>query len=426
MFDAKRRSFLPLPPPRPEEGWDGGQRRVASDAGGGDDGRDDARRVPAKRLGSAHRITPELRLAGAAEAGGTITLYGNWTALGLGHAARDLRKELARYASDRSLRWDLSRVHTLDHVGGLLLWHAWGRRMPSNIVAQEDTKPVFARFQANALPIPQTGRVFGVAHAISAIGQAVLELLEELARFIALTGRVLLDALALLKHPTRWPWLEVSAGVYRAGAQALGITALVGCLIGIILSYLSAQEIREFGLNAYVVNFLGIAIVRELGPLVAAIVVAGRSGSSITAQLGVMRLNDELDALTTKGISYTRRLVLPKVLALALAQPLLIVWTDLFGLLGGMLTANSTLGVSYSYFLTALPKVLPIGNYWVGLAKGVSFGVVIALVACHFGLRIKSNTESLGAGTTSSVVTSITSVIVVDAIFAVLFPDFHR
>jgi len=91
-----------------------------------------------------------------------------------------------------------------------------------------------------------------------------------------------------------------------------------------------------------------------------------------------------------------------------------------------MLTANSTLGVSYSYFLTALPKVLPIGNYWVGLAKGVSFGVVIALVACHFGLRIKSNTESLGAGTTSSVVTSITSVIVVDAIFAVLFPDFHR
>jgi phospholipid/cholesterol/gamma-HCH transport system permease protein len=116
---------------------------------------------------------------------------------------------------------------------------------------------------------------------------------------------------------------------------------------------------------------------------------------------------------------------LPRVLALALAQPLLIVWTDLFALLGGMLVAKSTLAVSYSYFLTTLPKVLPIGDYWIGLAKGVSFGAIIALVACHFGLRIKSSTESLGAGTTSSVVTAITSVIVVDAIFAVLFPDVH-
>jgi phospholipid/cholesterol/gamma-HCH transport system permease protein len=295
--------------------------------------------------------------------------------------------------------------------------------MPANIVVRGDTKPVFARLHANGPQILRIGRPLSVAQLILCIGYAVLEVVGQLARFIGLTGRVLLDALDLLKHPTNWPWRELSAGVYRTGAQALGITALVGCLIGIILSYLSAQQIRDFGLNAYVVNFLGIAIVRELGPLVAAIVVAGRSGSSITAQLGVMRLNEELDALTAMGISYTQRLVLPKVLALALAQPLLIVWTDVFALLGGMLVANSNLGVSYSYFLTALPKVLSIGDYWIGLAKGVSFGAVIALVACHFGLRIKSSTESLGAGTTSSVVTAITSVIVVDAIFALLFPD---
>jgi len=297
--------------------------------------------------------------------------------------------------------------------------------MPANIVVREDTKPVFARFHANGPQILQTWRPPGVAQPILSIGYAMLESFEQLARFVGLTGRVLLDMLDLLKHPTHWPWLEVSAGLYRTGAQALGITALVGSLIGIILSYLSAQEMRDFGLNAYIVKFLGIAIVRELGPMVAAIVVAGRSGSSITAQLGVMRLNEELDALTAMGISYTQRLVLPRVLALALAQPLLIVWTDLFALLGGMLVAKSTLAVSYSYFLTTLPKVLPIGDYWIGLAKGVSFGAIIALVACHFGLRIKSSTESLGAGTTSSVVTAITSVIVVDAIFAVLFPDVH-
>jgi phospholipid/cholesterol/gamma-HCH transport system permease protein len=360
--------------------------------------------------------------AGAVETGATITLCGNWTALGLRHEARGLWKELARYATDPSLRWDLSRVQTLDHIGALLLWRAWGRRVPANIVIRDDTKPVFARLHANGPQLLQTRRRLSVAQPILSIGYIVIELFEQLAGFIGLTGRVLLDALELFRHPTHWPWLEVSAGVYRTGAQALGITALVGSLIGIILTYLSAQWIRDFGLNAYVVNFLGIAVVRELGPLVAAIVVAGRSGSSITAQLGVMRLNDELDALTAMGISYTQRLVLPKVLALALAQPLLIVWTDAFALLGGMLAANSELGVSYSYFLPALPKVLPIGNYWIGLAKGISFGMVIALVACHFGLRIKSSTESLGAGTTSSVVTAITSVIAVDAIFAVLFP----
>jgi phospholipid/cholesterol/gamma-HCH transport system permease protein len=364
-----------------------------------------------------------VQVAGAAETGGIITLCGSWTALGLRHEARGLRKELARYAADPALRWDLSHVQTLDHVGALLLWRTWGRHMPANIVLREDVKPVFARFHADRPQTPQTGGPLTVAQPILTIGYAMLELFEQLASFIGLTGRVFLDALELLKHPTHWPWLEVSAGIYRTGAQALGITALVGCLIGIILSYLSAHWIRDFGLNAYVVNFLGIAVVRELGPLVAAIVVAGRSGSSITAQLGAMRLNEELDALTAMGISYTQRLVLPKVLALALAQPLLIVWTDVFALLGGMLAANSKLGVSYSYFIAVLPKVLPIGNYWIGLAKGVSFGAVIALVACHFGLRIKSSTESLGAGTTSSVVTAITSVIVVDAIFAVLFPD---
>jgi len=366
---------------------------------------------------------PGLRLAGDAQADRTITLCGSWTALGLRNDAQRLRKVLARYAGDRSLKWDLSRLQALDHVGALLLWRAWGRRMPADITVREDMQRAFTRLQADAPPTSR--RAVRFVDPIASVGFAALRLGQQLARFIGLTGQVVLDAAGLLRSPASWPWLEVSAGVYRMGAQALGITALVGFLIGIILSYLSAQELRDFGLNAYVVDFLGIAIVRELGPLVAAVIIAGRSGSSITAQLGVMRLNDELDALTAMGISYTRRLVLPKVVALALVQPLLTIWTDLFGLLGGMLVANYTLGVHHAYFLKALPEVVSTGMYWLGLAKGVSFGAVIALVACHFGLRIKSNTESLGAGTTSSVVTAITSVILVDAVFAILFPDSH-
>jgi len=400
--------------------------RIASQSCGtveAQDRKDHAPRRPANHLGFEQRVLPRLRLAGGAQADQTIALCGSWTALGLRHEARALRKELARYAGKQALRWDLSRVQTLDHVGALLLWQGWGRRMPADIIVRDDMRRVFARLQGDA---PRISRHrFSFSDPIVSVGSVTLEMGAQLGRFIGLMGQVLLELAGLLRVPASWPWAEVSAGVYRMGAQALGITALVGFLIGIILSYLSAQELRDVGLNAYVVDFLGIAIVRELGPLVAAILIAGRSGSSITAQLGVMRLNDELDALTAMGIAYTRRLVLPKVLALALVQPLLTLWTDLFGLLGGMLVANYTLGVSYAYFVKALPGVVPSGMYWLGLAKGVSFGAAIALVACHFGLRIKSDTESLGAGTTSAVVAAITSVIVLDAAFAVLFPDSH-
>jgi phospholipid/cholesterol/gamma-HCH transport system permease protein len=155
--------------------------------------------------------------------------------------------------------------------------------------------------------------------------------------------------------------------------------------------------------------------------LLAAILVAGRSGSSMTAQLGVMRLNEEVDALTTIGIRSTQRLILPKVMALALAQPLIGLWTTAVALTGGMIAAHLSLGVGYHYFLDELPKAVPIANYWIGLGKGVVFGMIIAIVACHFGLHVKPNTESLGAGTTSSVVIAISSVLVADALFAVLF-----
>jgi phospholipid/cholesterol/gamma-HCH transport system permease protein len=164
-----------------------------------------------------------------------------------------------------------------------------------------------------------------------------------------------------------------------------------------------------------------VAIVRELGPVLAAILVAGRSGSAMTAQIGVMRVTEELDALAVMGIPHTLRLVLPKTIALAVAMPLLIVWTDAIALVGGMVCAQFQLGIDWRYFLANLPPAVPISNLYLGLAKGMVFGIFIALTACHFGLKVKPNTESLGEGTTNSVVTAITLVIVIDAIFAVLF-----
>jgi len=191
----------------------------------------------------------------------------------------------------------------------------------------------------------------------------------------------------------------------------------------VTLSYLTSRQLQAYGADIFVVNILGVSVWRELGPLLAAILVAGRSGSAMTAQLGVMRVTQELDALSVMGISHTIRLVLPKMVALAISLPLVVVWTSCMILLGGMVAAHSTLGLEYVQFLQGLPAAVPMANLWLGQAKSVVFGLLIAFTACHYGLRIKPNSESLGAGTTDAVVASITIVIIVDAIFAVLFSE---
>jgi phospholipid/cholesterol/gamma-HCH transport system permease protein len=225
----------------------------------------------------------------------------------------------------------------------------------------------------------------------------------------------------MLRSPSKAPWKEISSNIYATGSRAMPIIAVVAFLIGVVLSYLSAQQLKAYGASTFVVNILGLSIIRELGPVLAAILVAGRSGSAITAELGVMRVTEELDAMRVMGISHGMRLILPRVLALAIAMPLLVVWTDIVSLTGGMLAAHFGLDIDFSYFIQALPGAVPISNFWIGLGKGTVFGMLIALTACHFGFRIKPNSQSLGEGTTTSVVVSITVVILADALFAIAF-----
>jgi phospholipid/cholesterol/gamma-HCH transport system permease protein len=318
--------------------------------------------------------------------------------------------------------WDLSAVTALDHAGALLLWRTWGRRMADPLRLRPEHEMFFAHLAApDSSQLPRQRRQF--MGPVMVLGGTVLSFADHLAGMIALLGHVAADALRILREPSRIPWREISANLYRTGTQALGITALVGFLVGIVLSYLSAQQLRSFGADIYIVNLLGIAIIRELGPVLAAILVAGRSGSAMTAQIGVMRVTEELDALAVMGIPHTVRLVLPKMIALGIAMPLLILWTNAVALIGGMVSAQVQLGIDYRHFIASLPDAVPIANLWLGLGKGIVFGILIAVIACHFGLRIKPNTESLGIGTTNSVVTAITVVILVDAVFAIAFSD---
>jgi phospholipid/cholesterol/gamma-HCH transport system permease protein len=238
---------------------------------------------------------------------------------------------------------------------------------------------------------------------------------------LELLGQIALCVARLLRNPRQTPLKEISAAVFHSGTQSLPITALVGLLIGIVLSYLSAEQLRDLGADSLIVNLLGITILRELGPLLAAILNAGRSGSSMTAQIGVMRVTNELEAMTVLGISPALRLALPKVLGQMIALPLVVLWTDGFGILGGMLGAQWQLGISWQMFLHRLPQVVPAASLWFGVDKGALFGFLVALIACYFGLRIRPDTEGLAAGTTESVVCSLTLVLLTDAFLAIVF-----
>jgi phospholipid/cholesterol/gamma-HCH transport system permease protein len=354
----------------------------------------------------------------------TVAAAGYWQVLALAdpEVVAEIQRRLHSLADAPALSWDLSQVAAIDHIGAQLFWNAWGKRRPRQLQLAPAHEDTFRRIeQAGALALPPQKEAGW--HMPQGLWRVLRHARGHLFGFVALVGQLALDLGTFARRPLRGPWKEISANVFHIGYQALGITALVGFLIGVVLSYLSAQQLHIFGGDIYLVNILGMSVIRELGPLLAAILVAGRSGSAITAQLGVMRVTEELDAMLVMGMPHGFRLILPKVLALAVSMPLLVVWTDAIALLGGMTAAKIELGLSALYFLQELPNAVPLPNYWIGLAKGVVFGCLIALVACHFGLRIKPNTESLGQGTTLSVVNAITVVILADAVFAILFKD---
>ena len=318
--------------------------------------------------------------------------------------------------------WDLMSLKRLDHTGAQVLWNAWGHRWPAKLLLAQAQRSILMRVE-KFTTIPPAPRRISLWQIFLTLGAMLWVVIDHLKYGVRLIGQLMLDAIKLAAAPGKGPWRDVSGHLYRIGATALPITALVGFLIGVVLAYLISQQLRQFGADAFIVNILGMALIRELGPVLAAVLIAGRSGSSITAQIGVMRVTEELDAMRVMGIAKGYRLVMPRAIAMAIAMPLLSVWTTLSALLGGMLASDLVMGVTPEYFFEAMPSAVPIANLTLAIAKSVVFGLLIGLIGCHYGLRVKPNTESLGHGTTASVVTSITMVILVDALFAVVFKD---
>ena len=351
-------------------------------------------------------------------------VMGAWTAAELTRqAAWDaLTAQFKALDNKSDALWDLRQIDQLDHLGAQLLWNHWGRSWPKHIEAEPGQRAVLETI-ATFAAIPVKAAKSDWLQPVRVLGGRLLSLLDHMKSLTRLIGQLLLDIVRLIRHPREGPWRDVSGHLYHIGATALPITALVGFLIGVVLAYLISQQLKQFGADAFIVNILGISLIRELGPVLAAILIAGRSGSAITAQIGVMRVTEELDAMRVMGIAKGFRLVMPRALALSIVMPLISLWTTLAALLGGMIAASAAMGITPAFFINALPAAVEVSNLTLATAKSVVFGLLIALVACHFGLRVKPNTESLGQGTTASVVTSITVVILVDALFAVLFKN---
>ena len=256
---------------------------------------------------------------------------------------------------------------------------------------------------------------------VQRVGAATIRLWRLLKSHNGFVGAVALEALDLVPRPRRFRVRETVSQFEAAGLDAIPIVALVTFLIGVVFAYLLGQQALRYGANIFVVDGVGLAVCRELSPLLAAVIVAGRSGAAFTAQIGTMKVQEEVDAISTLGLSPLQVLVIPRLVALVVALPLLVFVGDLAGIAGGMLVAAWQLDIPPQAFIDRLHGVLPLRSVLVGLAKAPVFALFIAIIACRMGMLVARDARSVGVNTTSTVVQSIVWVIVLDAVFAVVF-----
>lgn len=253
------------------------------------------------------------------------------------------------------------------------------------------------------------------------IGKYTANQLHEAQDYLSFVGHLTYEFIRLLPTPWRWRWNSLANVIYRNGYQALPIIALLSFMIGVVITFQMGLQLRNYGANIYIVDLLGLSILREFGPLLTSIMVAGRTGSAFTAQLGIMKVNQEIDALNTMGVTPAELLLLPRIIGLVITLPLLTMWADIFGVIGGMVMANNQLNITWYDFIHRFPHVIPLKTLIIGLGKTPVFALIIASIGCFEGMRVEGNADSVGRNTTRSVVLAIFFIIVADAIFSVIF-----
>lgn len=355
--------------------------------------------------------------------GATLKLTGAWRLAALADAWRELTALRPR----APLTIDGSALQALDAAAALALLHALA---DTGIDPQAITLDGFSdshrrvfegvrrRLTAAESVAPRIR-----PHLLAEIGQKSIDLGALLSGHLNFLGAALSAIGAALLRPRRLRVKELTAQFEQVCLNAVPVVALVSLLIGVTIAYLLGLQAEKYGANIFVVDGVGIGMTREFAPIIVATIIAGRSGAAFTAQLGAMRLTEEIDAIRTLGLSPLQVLVVPRVLALMLALPLLVFVGDVMGIAGAMLVAEPMLGLTPTTFLERLHEALDITHVWVGLGKAPAFALFIAVIGCRMGMTVERDTRAVGLATTSTVVQSIVAVILLDAGFAVLFQE---
>lgn len=353
-----------------------------------------------------------------------LRIAGDWTIYTIDQIPLALEK--LPEAKHTELVLDCQQLATLDSAG------AWEIIKIKNHFQQQQIALTLANIKANqkdllTLAEKHTDEILNPPEPkkrddlLTMVGKESITKFHELISFVAFIGETLIIFWQTLLKPRQLQWRGFLYEIDRNGYRATPIIALLAFLIGVVLAYQMGLQLKTYGANIYIVNLSGMAILREFGPLITAIIVAGRTGSSFTAEIGLMKVNEEVDALETMGLSPIARLVLPKLFGLIIALPLLTVWADLFGVFGSMVMAKGMLGVNYVDFLNRFPTVIMLSDYMTGLVKAPVFAIIIATVGCYQGLQVSMSSESVGKLTTKSVVQAIFLIVIADAIFSVIF-----
>ena len=327
------------------------------------------------------------------------------------------------HLEQKSLLLDLKNVTSFDTAAALFI-HNLQKQADDFTLLSESPKIqenlLFVQNQVNHVPPRQYERRKSF---LFAIGKRVEEFVLDGRLFLAFFGRIFFASLDYLTHLKHIRYKEIAFEINESAIKALWIIALTSFLIGVVVAYQSAYQLKLYGANIFIVDMLGISILRELAPLITAIVIAGRSGSAFTAQIGAMKITQELDAMQTMGFDPYAFLVIPRIIALMVALPILIFVADVMGIFGGMLVSFIDLGISGHLFLERLNEVVAVKHFYIGIFKGPFFAFLIAAIGIFRGLQVKDNTQSIGFNTTKSVVMSIFAVIVCDAIFSIAFTN---
>jgi phospholipid/cholesterol/gamma-HCH transport system permease protein len=352
---------------------------------------------------------------------------GEWlvaTAAELDRRLRDLQMP-----SGKRVTIDLAGIDRLDSAG------AWLLLRTENDLTERGNTVVMRNLRSNLAPLLEQVRGGGMVvpaahprpahHTISGflarIGQISLGLVARAYSLLGFFGVICAVVGGLMLRPRRLKMTPLVAQMEQTGVNALPIVGLLSFLIGVVLAYQGAEQLRRFGAEIYTVNLLGAGVLRELGVLMAAIIIAGRSGSAFTAQIGTMRVNEEIDALRTIGLDPIEVLVIPRLFGLMLTLPMLTLYANLLGLLGGCLMSWASLGITIPQFIRQLQSSLYPWTFWIGLVKAPFFAFIIALIGCYEGFQVARSAESVGRLTTLSVVEAIFFVIVADAGFSIVF-----